>query len=86
MRVQQRPLLWRYATMLVAAVNPACWGNWLVAHAQLPPPPPPPPQQQVAKLTAADAAAGAEFGISVAISGDTAVVGASYDGDARSHT
>jgi hypothetical protein len=83
MRVQQRPLLWRYATMLVAAVNPACWGNWLVAHAQLPPPPPPPPQQQVAKLTAADAAAGAEFGISVAISGDTAVVGASYDGDAR---
>ena len=34
---------------------------------------------QQAKLTAADGAAGDEFGCSVAISGDTAVVGARYD-------
>ena len=34
---------------------------------------------QQAKLTASDAAAGDEFGYSVAVSGDTAVVGAPYD-------
>ncbi|MFQ5424381.1 MAG: thrombospondin type 3 repeat-containing protein [Phycisphaerae bacterium] len=37
---------------------------------------------QAAKLTAADAAAGDQFGESVAISGDTVVVGARFDGDA----
>ncbi|MCZ6739421.1 MAG: PKD domain-containing protein [Actinobacteria bacterium] len=37
---------------------------------------------QQAKLTAADAAAFDEFGVSVAISDDTAVVGAHFDGDA----
>ena len=37
---------------------------------------------QVAKLTAADAAAGDGFGSSVAISGDTVIVGASGDDDA----
>ena len=36
---------------------------------------------QLAKLTAADAALGDEFGLSVAISGDTAVVGAHRDDD-----
>ncbi len=36
---------------------------------------------QQAKLTASDAAAGDLFGISVAVSGDTAVVGASWDDD-----
>lgn len=36
---------------------------------------------QVIKLTADDATAGAQFGISVAIDGDTAIVGASGDGD-----
>ncbi|MDM8542978.1 choice-of-anchor D domain-containing protein [Desulfococcaceae bacterium HSG9] len=39
---------------------------------------------QVAKLTAADAAAGDNFGYSVAVSGDTAVVGANYDEDGGS--
>ena len=38
--------------------------------------------QQVKKLTAADAAAGDRFGRSVAISGDTVVIGASDDDDA----
>jgi hypothetical protein len=37
---------------------------------------------QQAKLTASDAAAGDHFGISVAVTGDTAVVGAIGDGDA----
>jgi len=37
---------------------------------------------QQAKLTAADAAAGDEFGLSVALSGDTVVVGANRDDDA----
>lgn len=37
---------------------------------------------QQAKLTAADAAVGDEFGISVALSGDTAIVGAHMDDDA----
>ena len=37
---------------------------------------------QVAKLTASDAAAGDNFGISVAIDGDTIVVGSPYDDDA----
>ena len=37
---------------------------------------------QVQKLTAADAAAGDEFGVSVSISGDTVVVGAYLDDDA----
>ena len=36
---------------------------------------------QQAKLTAADGAAGAEFGYSVALSGDTAVIGAARDDD-----
>ena len=36
---------------------------------------------QVKKLTASDAAAGDELGISVALSGDTALVGARYDDD-----
>ena len=36
---------------------------------------------QVQKLTAADGAAGDSFGYSVAISGDTAIVGAYYDDD-----
>ena len=36
---------------------------------------------QHAKLTAADGAAGAEFGYSVALSGDTAVIGAARDDD-----
>ena len=37
---------------------------------------------QVAKLTASDAAAGDNFGISVAIDGNTIVIGAHYDDDA----
>ena len=37
---------------------------------------------QVAKLTAADGAAGDEFGWSVALSGDAAIVGAPFDADA----
>ena len=36
------------------------------------------------KLTAADAAAGDQFGLSVSVSGDTAVVGAFGDDDAGS--
>ena len=39
---------------------------------------------QQAKLTASDAAAGDEFGASVALSGDTALVGANRDDDAGS--
>ena len=39
---------------------------------------------EAAKLTAADAAAGDEFGTSVAVAGDTAVVGASLSDDAGS--
>ena len=39
---------------------------------------------QQAKLTASDAAAGDRFGTSVAVSGDTAVVGAYFDDDAGS--
>jgi hypothetical protein len=39
---------------------------------------------QSAKLTASDAAAGDDFGFSVAVSGDIAVVGAEYDDDAGS--
>ena len=39
---------------------------------------------QQAKLTASDAAAGADFGVSVAISGNTIVVGADLDDDAGS--
>ena len=39
---------------------------------------------QQAKLTAADAAAGDQFGFSVSVSGDTAVVGAAGDDDAGS--
>jgi hypothetical protein len=39
---------------------------------------------QQAKLTASDAAAGDEFGVSVSVSGDTAVVGASSNDDAGS--
>jgi WD40 repeat protein len=39
---------------------------------------------QIAKLTAGDAAAGDEFGISVAISGGTAIVGSFRDDDAGS--
>ncbi len=35
-----------------------------------------------AKLTASDAAAGDEFGYSVSVDGDTALVGAHYDEDA----
>jgi len=38
--------------------------------------------QQIAKLTAADAAAGDQFGMAVSIDGDTAVVGAIFDDDA----
>jgi hypothetical protein len=41
---------------------------------------------QQAKLTAADAAAGDEFGLSVALSGDTAIVGALGDDDAGSQS
>ena len=37
---------------------------------------------QQAKLAASDTAAGDEFGLSVAVSGDTAIVGARYDDDA----
>ena len=37
---------------------------------------------QVAKLTATDGAAGDEFGWSVALSGDAAIVGAPFDADA----
>jgi len=37
---------------------------------------------QDAKLTATDAAAGDEFGVSVSISGDTAILGARFDDDA----
>jgi Zn-dependent metalloprotease len=37
--------------------------------------------QQIAKLTAADAAAGDRFGYSVAVSGGTAVIGAPHDDD-----
>ena len=40
---------------------------------------------QVAKLTAADAAAWDEFGVSVAIDGDTVVVGDYDDWSARAH-
>ena len=40
----------------------------------------------MAKLTAADAAAGDWFGISVAIDGDTVVVGAYYDDDGGSYS
>ena len=40
----------------------------------------------MAKLTAADAAAGDRFGYSVAIDGDTIVVGACYDDDAGSNS
>ncbi|KAL7501813.1 hypothetical protein ACHAXN_000133, partial [Cyclotella atomus] len=36
---------------------------------------------QVAKLTASDGAAGDRFGYSVSVSGDTAVIGSSYDAD-----
>eukprot|EP01047_Picozoa_sp_COSAG01_P108983 COSAG01_NODE_37878_length_497_cov_2.331658_1_plen_95_part_10 len=39
---------------------------------------------QQAKLTASDAAAGDYFGVSVAVAGDTAVIGASDDDDAGS--
>ncbi len=35
-----------------------------------------PPTEEVAKLTASDAAADDRFGVSVSVSGDTAVVGA----------
>ncbi len=42
------------------------------------------PSIQIAKLTSGDAATNDEFGYSVAISGDTAVVGAPYDDDAGS--
>jgi len=38
--------------------------------------------QQIAKLTADDAAGGDEFGASVSLSGDTAVIGALHDDDA----
>ncbi|MCK4966605.1 hypothetical protein KAS50_06220, partial [bacterium] len=41
---------------------------------------------QQAKLTAGDAAGGDEFGISVSISGDYAIVGARYDDDAGSNS
>ncbi len=41
---------------------------------------------QIAKLTASDAAAGDHFGISVAISGSTALVGAHHDDDAGSNS
>ena len=41
---------------------------------------------QLAKLTASDAAPGDEFGFSVAISGNTAIVGASQDDDAGSNS
>ena len=37
--------------------------------------------QELAKLVAADAASGDNFGISVAIDGDTVVIGAYYDDD-----
>jgi len=40
--------------------------------------------QQIAKLTAADAAADDQFGTSVALAGDTAIIGASLDDDAGS--
>ncbi len=39
-------------------------------------------QTEVAKLTASDAAAGDQFGISVSVSGDLAVIGAHGDDDA----
>ncbi len=41
---------------------------------------------QTAKLTASDAAANDNFGYSVAISGDTAVVGAYHDDDGGSES
>ncbi|MCP3904824.1 MAG: hypothetical protein GY715_14450, partial [Planctomycetes bacterium] len=41
---------------------------------------------QVAKITADDAAAGDHFGVSVSISGDTAIVGATWDDDAGSNS
>ncbi len=41
---------------------------------------------QVLKLTASDAAAGDQFGFSVAISGDTAIVGALLNDDAGSQS
>ena len=40
------------------------------------------PDTEQAKLTAADAAAGDQFGFSVSVSGDTAVIGAIGDDDA----
>ncbi len=42
--------------------------------------------EQVAKLTAADGAAGDMFGISVSVSGDTAIAGAHQDDDAGHHS
>ena len=42
--------------------------------------------QEVAKLVASDAAAGDEFGKSVAIAGNTVVVGAYWDDDAGSNS
>jgi hypothetical protein len=45
-----------------------------------------PPPAEIAKLTAGDAASGKEFGGAVAISGDTAVIGASYDAHAGSES
>lgn len=44
------------------------------------------PQHEDAKLTASDAAAGDRFGYSVAISGDTAVIGSYFDDDAGSYS
>jgi len=38
------------------------------------------------KLTASDAAAGDQFGFSVSISGDTAIVGANFDDDAGTNS
>ena len=42
------------------------------------------PDTEQAKLTASDAAAGDRFGISVAVSGETAVIGSPGDDDAAS--
>ena len=43
------------------------------------------PASEVAKLTASDASASDRFGISVAVSGDTAVVGAPFDGSGSAY-
>jgi hypothetical protein len=62
----------RIAVSLTAAVIFLAWGPLTPARGQCSP-------QELAKLIASDAAANDQLGISVAVSGDTAVVGAFWD-------